>query len=187
MRTACLVHGLGSQPGWWGPVLPVLQSLDIQSCALELPCLEKAGPEAWVAEVSNHLRSPDVCLIGHSLGAAVCLEVSRQHPVGLIVLLACPPFVAGYTPDPPPESGMSDAALRRVETFLRRTLTRLPVIREGERRVHLVGTNDPWVPIEQARKLPIPVVPVPGAGHNLNRSETARHLLRETLLHSASA
>jgi hypothetical protein len=33
-----------------------------------------------------------------------------------------------------------------------------------------VGASDRWVPIAQARRLPFPLIGIPGAGHSLNRS-----------------
>jgi pimeloyl-ACP methyl ester carboxylesterase len=180
-----LVHGLGSRPAWWKPLLPALHRIGLRPRALTLPSLEDHGPESWCRVVLRHLgRSPTV-LIGHSLGAAVCAAVARQHRVEALVLLACPPFLPDHTPPPPPGTGLSAAAIARVERFLRSACAQAP---PGARRcVHFIGANDRWVPEDQARRLPFPIVVIPGAGHGLNRSPALAAELIRFLLASGFA
>jgi len=166
--TALLVHGLGSSPAWWKPLLPPLHRIGLQPKALDLPSLEEAGPDSWCGVVIQHLGRSPALLIGHSLGAAVCATVARRHRVEGLVLLACPPFLPGHTPPPPPGTGLSGAAIARVERFLRSACAHAPA---GARQcIHFVGAKDRWVPEAQARDLPFPLAVIPDAGHGLNRS-----------------
>jgi pimeloyl-ACP methyl ester carboxylesterase len=136
--------------------------------SLRLPSLEVAGPETWRDEVLTHIGKTPVVLIGHSLGAAVCLEAARAKPVERLVLLACPPFLPDFTPEPPPNSGLSAAAIKRVGLFLRVACNNARQNSTGS--IHFVGSSDWWIPVAQARRLPFPLVVIPGAGHALNRS-----------------
>jgi pimeloyl-ACP methyl ester carboxylesterase len=166
--TALLVHGMGGSPSWWNPLLPVLERASLAAIPLRLPSLEDAGPESWRDEVLAHIGKAPVVLIGHSLGAAVCLEAARLKPVEDLVMLACPPFLPDFKPEPPPGSGLSAAAIKRVGRFLRTACDHAPQI--SARSIHFVGASDRWVPIAQARRLPFPLIAIPGAGHSLNRS-----------------
>jgi pimeloyl-ACP methyl ester carboxylesterase len=193
--TALLIHGMGRGPAWWNPLLPVLERARLAAIPLRLPSLEATGPETWRDKVLAHIGKTPVVLIGHSLGAAVCLEAARVKPVEGLVMLACPPFLPDFTPQPPPDTGLSAAAIKRVERFLRRTcknaLLDFFCNRGNEAHVsgqsesphvgcyglenmldcvHFVGSSDRWVPVEQARRLPFPLVVIPGTGHGLNRS-----------------
>jgi pimeloyl-ACP methyl ester carboxylesterase len=91
--TALLVYGMGGGLSWWDPLLPALERAGLAAPALRLPSLEDAGLESWLEEVLAHIGKEPVVLIGHSLGAAVCLEAARLKPVEYLVLLACPPFL----------------------------------------------------------------------------------------------
>lgn len=166
--TALLVHGMGGGPSWWDPLLPALERAGLAALALHLPSLKDTGPETWRDEVLAHTGKTPVVLIGHSLGAAVCLEAARLKPVEYLVLLACPPFLPDFTPEPPPDTGLSAAAIKRVERFLRAACGNPRQISTGS--IHFAGSSDRWVPVAQARRLPFPLVVIPGAGHSLNRS-----------------
>jgi len=178
--TALLIHGMGGSPAWWNPLLPALERIGLSALPLRLPSLEDAGPERWRDEVLARISEPPVILIGHSLGAAVCLEVARSKPVEDLVLLSCPPFLADFTPEPPPHTGLSAAAIKRVERFLRAACDNAPQI--STRSIHFVGSSDRWVPVEQARRLPFPLDVIPGTGHGLNRSRRLARQLVEHLL-----
>ena len=166
--TALLVHGMGASPAWWNPLLPGLECAGLTAIPLRLPSLEDAGPETWRDEVLAHIGKAPVVLVGHSLGAAVCLEAARVKRLADLVMLACPPFLPDFTPEPPPDTGLSAAALKRVERFLRAAGGHAPPMLH--RSIHFVGSSDRWVPIAQARRLPFSLVVIPGAGHGLNRS-----------------
>jgi len=167
---ALLVHGMGSDPSWWTPFNPGLREIGVAPVALALPSLEAHSPEAWCTMVQQQVRPKPVLLIGHSLGAAVCLTVALDESVGRLVLLACPPFVEGFNPSPP-RTKLSPAALARVERFLRIASRRAGQV--AVPAVHFVGAKDRSVPVAQARQLPFPVVVIPGVGHQLNRSPHA--------------
>jgi MoaA/NifB/PqqE/SkfB family radical SAM enzyme/predicted alpha/beta hydrolase family esterase len=167
--TALLVHGMGNTPAWWRPIAQRLEKLQIEPVPLVMPSLEVAGPESWVETVLRRKTSLPVLVIGHSLGAAVALQAARMRGAELCILLAMPPFLEDYTPPPPEGHTCSMTALARVTRFLR------SVCGEGANgfpvpAVHIVGGNDRYVPIDKAGQLPIPVVPVSGATHELNTS-----------------
>ena len=167
---ALLVHGMGSDPAWWTPFIPGLREIGIAPVALALPALETNGPTAWCTTIQEQLRPAPVLLIGHSLGAAVCLTVALTATVRGLVLLACPPFVAGFSPTPP-RTKLSPVAMARIERFLRTASSWAGQV--AVPAVHFVGDKDRAVPVAQARQLPFPVVVIPGVGHQLNRTPHA--------------
>ena len=180
-----LVHGMGVGPDWWYPIASSLRRFRVTVRALKMPSLETAGPAAWCVAILRELPRGPAILVGHSLGAAVCLEVGRRRRVEGLVMLACPPFFADFTPPEPPETDLSAGALRRVARFLRRVCQRAGA--PPGHSVHFVGTADPWVPVPQARRLPVPLVAIPGAGHALNRSpRLVKKLARQLILSGAT-
>ena len=181
--TAVLVHGIGSNPMWWNPLLPVLEKAGLKPLPLRLPPLENGDPIRWRDEVLAHIKSEPVILIGHSLGAAVCIEAALARPVADLILLACPPFFADFTPEPPPEAALSAAAGINAATFLRSACEN--AARLACPAIHFVGARDRWVPAAQARRLPFPLVEIPETGHSLNRSARFAELLLQHLLSSA--
>jgi hypothetical protein len=97
-----------------------------------------------------------------------------------LVLLACPPFFPDFSPPPPPKTGLSVTATDRVAQFLQQACAGVSSLPDDA--VHFVGASDPWVPLEQARRLPLPLVVIPHAGHELNRSAAfASKLIRHIL------
>jgi len=178
--TAVLVHGMGASPEWWAPIVAVLEHAGIAARPLTMPSLERAGPEAWCDEVLSQLGDEPVILMGHSLGAAVCMEAARCQPVGCLILLACPPFHPDFSPPPPPDTGLCLTATARVGRFLRRACANAAQVAADA--VHFVGAADPWIPVAQARRLPFPLVVIPRANHGLNKSATfTTQLLRHVL------
>ena len=167
---ALLVHGMGSDPSWWNPFLPRLHEIRIDAQALSLPSLEQNGPGIWCEAVKQRIGSEPVILLGHSLGAAVCLRAALEKPVAQLILLALPPFVAGFFPKPP-QSKLSVTALARVARYLRAASELAD--RVACEVVHVVGEKDLSVPVEHARKLPFPLVAIPSAGHESNLSPQA--------------
>jgi MoaA/NifB/PqqE/SkfB family radical SAM enzyme/predicted alpha/beta hydrolase family esterase len=167
--TALLVHGMGASPEWWNAIAAPLERAGVAARALAMPELEHAGPETWREAVLAECGDEPMVLVGHSLGAAVCMEVARMKPPAGLVLLACPPFFPDFSP-PPPETGLSLTATARVGRFLRQACAHAAQVPGPV--VHFVGAADSWVPVEQARRLPFPLVVIPRAKHGLNRSAT---------------
>lgn len=167
---ALLIHGMGSDIGWWNPFLPRLRQIGIEPVPLTMPSLEETGPDVWCAIVKQRAGSEPVILLGHSLGAAVCLRAALERPVAHLSLLALPPFVAGFSPKPP-KSELSITAVTRTARYLQAASALADSI--TCEAVHFVGGNDRSVPVQHARKLPFPLVVIPGAGHQLNRSPQA--------------
>jgi pimeloyl-ACP methyl ester carboxylesterase len=166
-RSALLIHGLGSRPGWWDPFLPGLRHLGIEPAAVVLPSLETAGPEAWVTCVRKRAKGTSL-LLGHSLGAAVALEAAREVACDAVLLLAMPTLNRVVSPEPPRETGLSATALARVASFLRRVNESPPTL--PMEVTHVVGAKDPHVMLWHARRLPYPLHVILGAGHDLSRS-----------------
>jgi MoaA/NifB/PqqE/SkfB family radical SAM enzyme len=168
--TALLIHGMGSEPGWWAPLLPPLEALGIKPIPLSLPSLETAGPEAWVQAAVD--RSQDIKLVmGHSLGAAVALKAAERGSFAGIVLLAMPTLTGPMVPAPPKNTGLSATALARVGRFILETQKNLAS--GPAETVHLAGAEDPFVAAETARRLPFPLRLLPKAGHDLTRFPSA--------------
>jgi pimeloyl-ACP methyl ester carboxylesterase len=168
LKTAVLVHGVGSSPAWWNPLLPVLKRAGLKPLPLRLPPLINGDPTLWRDEVVTHIKNKSVVLIGHSLGAAVCIEAALAVPVGDLVLLACPPFLADFTPPPPPEAALPAVARKNAAQFLRAACEHSA--RLTCPAIHFVGARDRWAPVAEARRLPVSLVEIPETGHSLNRS-----------------
>ena len=165
---ALLVHGMGSSPEWWNPLITPLQNLGLEPVVLEMPSLESSGPVAWVDEIVRHAGHAPVLLIGHSLGAAVCVVASRRIPCIGIILLACPPFFDDYGPSPPVGTGLSVRAVTRVGMFLRDAAREAALVTTDS--IHFIGDADPFIPAEQAARLPFPLIVIPSADHDLRDS-----------------
>ncbi len=170
VRRALLVHGMGSDASWWDPFLQPLRENGVEPVALELPALEQGGAASWCETVLNQMNGEPVILIGHSLGAAVCIRAALAKPVSQLVILALPPFVEGFTPRPP-RTSLPAAAVADTARYLRETSAQAGKL--TGRFVHILGDNDPAAPLAHARQLPLPVVVVPAAGHQLNRYPAA--------------
>ena len=100
-----LVHGLGGSAGWWRDVAPAL-ARDHRVLVLGLPGFELApggapfrlsGGSAVLARFLERLEVGPASLVGHSLGALVCLGVAARAPeaVERLVLIAPPVRTAG--------------------------------------------------------------------------------------------
>lgn len=84
------LHGSGDSGQIWGAVIAALP--EFHSVALDLPghgaLVERPGPERMgVVEYADAMRSEltrrelrNVCLIGHSLGSAIALQLALDHP-----------------------------------------------------------------------------------------------------------
>ena len=164
--SALLIHGMGSRAAWWEPFLPSLRLLDIEPFPLEMPSLEGSGPEAWVARARKHAKGVSLAL-GHSLGAAVVLEVARSAAFDAVVLLAMPTIKGTVAPEPPQDTGLSATALARVARFIRRLNESPPAL--TMETVHVFGAADPHVAADSARQSPYGSHILPGVGHDLNR------------------
>jgi len=176
---AILVHGIGSRSSWWKPVFPGLESLGIEPVAPDMPPPDVEGGEAWVKEVISHVTDVPTILAGHSLGAAACIQAALRCKVEGLILLACPPFFPDFAPPAPNVEGVSPKTMALVARFLRQASDMAGQVKTDS--VHFVGDNDYFVPVEQARRLPFPVVVVPSADHDLNRSLAFRNSLMEYL------
>jgi pimeloyl-ACP methyl ester carboxylesterase len=96
-----LVHGLGCSPGWWRDVTPAL-ARHHRVIVPDLPGFELAPSgarfrlsegSAVLARLLERLEIGRASLVGHSLGALVCLGIAARAPetVERLVLIS-PPF-----------------------------------------------------------------------------------------------
>ncbi|MBI5016921.1 MAG: radical SAM protein [Deltaproteobacteria bacterium] len=182
---AVLVHGLAGEGAWWEPLLSELDSLNIEPRCPRLPSLADRGPEAWVEAVLEEAGAGPAIVVGHSLGAAVAVRAALARPGAFadVALLACPPVFDGFLPAAPEGSGLSATALARVARFLWETARRSVSLSGAV--IHFVGDRDPFVPLEQARRLPFPLVSISDADHELNRSPAFLRAFAEHLASSA--
>ncbi len=167
--TAVLLHGMGHSPSWWASFVPRLEEIGIAVRTPTLPDLEAADPSEWVQAAVDAIPDTPTILMGHSLGAAAALRAAWQKPVQGVILLAMPVSGDRKVPRCPTGTMLSLTALSRVGRFLLRTAAEMST--STVEAVHLVGECDMEVDMEQARQLPIPLIGLPGADHNLNRLE----------------
>lgn len=174
--TALLVHGMANAPSWWDPFIPRLARLGIDCRPLPMPSLEQGGPESWVDEVLRQETDSPTILIGHSLGAAVCVAAALRRRFEGLLLLAMPSFRATEA-SIPEEAEVSLTALARVARFLHN----LPCDQLGADidSIHWIGENDRFCSVDDARRLNVPVRMIVAAGHELNQSSRAISAIEE--------
>lgn len=196
-RDALLVHGAGSSRKTWTEVMPAL-SRDNRLFAPDLMGFGDAPrgdfvhtPEYLAEHLVEFMDAVGVeraALVGHSLGARVCLEVALRHPERVSGLALEAPMGFGKiswqgrsfsmarwwahkllglkSPYPKlrfPTEGLDSSAFESLscETLL------------------LWGTRDPYFPLEQSR-VALEVIPrarlsvYSGVGHSLHRSDPER-------------
>lgn len=168
--TAILLHGMGHAPSWWTPFVPRLEDLGLDVLVPTLPDLASADPDAWVAAALAAIPDTPTILIGHSLGAAVALQAAWRKPVQGVILMAMPVVGGPIAPKRPRSTTLSLAALSRVGRFLIQTARGLNDTTCGA--LHFVGDCDAEIGLAQAQQLPLPLICLPGADHNLNRRES---------------
>ncbi len=196
-----LVHGLGCSPGWWRDVVPAL-ARNHRVIVPDLPGFELApggAPfrlregSAVLARLLERLDLGRASLVGHSLGALVCLRIAADAPeiVERLVLIAPPVRTAGPAfrhhaiPLARTAAGLPMGALARV-TLGGIGRSPLAIWRAAEEMLHtdhmiglaevraqtllVWGREDRLVPLEGAREL-LQVLPnaslrVIDAGHS---------------------
>jgi pimeloyl-ACP methyl ester carboxylesterase len=168
---ALCIHGLGACAAWWEPFMAPLRSVGVDPRPLELPSLQSLGGLAWVEEVLRQTPRQPTVLIGHSLGAGVAVTAACRHRYAGLVLLAMPPFHDDFVPRPPKGTGQVAEIVAQAGRFLAQAAARAATIDVPV--VHIVGDNDPYVPQDQAGRLPFPLKVIPGATHDLSRSPEA--------------
>lgn len=167
--TAILLHGMGHAPSWWAPFVPRLEEIGIAVRTPILPDLAVADPDDWVRTALAAIPDTPTLLMGHSLGAAVAWRAASLRPVQGVILLAMPVPGGRRLPRRPVGTGLSLSALSRVGRFLVRTAAAMET--SSVDALHLVGDCDPEVDLAEARGLPIPLISLPGADHDMNRRE----------------
>ncbi len=181
--TALCIHGMNNGTSWWKPVSRYLHKCNIATVVPELPSLDEHGPEAWVEAVLEEIPPGPSIIIGHSLGAAVAIEVTCRHHFEMVVLLSLPPFLNNFTPPPPPRNSVSMEGVARVARFMKRACLESSHTIDTY-AVHIVGDSDEYVPLEKAAQLPFKLVVVKGVSHELTMSKKAIREIGRTILTS---
>ena len=97
-RPAVLVHGLAGSTGWWAPILPAVRDRH-RLYLVDLPgfgAMRRGGGFAyreaasWLLGWQESVGLTRVDLVGHSMGAAVCIRATAARPdlVRRLVLVA---------------------------------------------------------------------------------------------------
>lgn len=180
-----LVHGLGCFAGWWRDVVPPLARHHLVIVP-DLPGFELApggSPfrllegSAVLARLLERLDVGRTSLVGHSLGALVCLRIAASSPglVDRLVLISPPIRTAGPAfrhhaiPLARTAAGLPMGALARV-TLGGIGRSPLAVWRAAEEMLHtdhLVGIQDVRAPTLLVWGRDDQLVPLEGAGELL--------------------
>ncbi|MBN1306978.1 MAG: alpha/beta fold hydrolase, partial [Chitinispirillaceae bacterium] len=175
---AILLHGMGNDPSWWDPFMPLFRERGVTACPLALPDLEAHGPQAWVDAVGQRLDSSPTVLIGHSLGAAAALKAAVAYRVESVVVIAMPAAAQRAAAAIPPSSALSATALARIALFLRE-VSELSLPEYLVDRVCLTGEGDAWADAASLEKRGFRRVVVKNTGHEMNESFEGREALAE--------
>jgi pimeloyl-ACP methyl ester carboxylesterase len=93
-----MVHGMAGHSHWWDSVAPILDRR-LRPVALDISghgdsVWKEDGrytTQSWIADIEEARRTlgaDQMVLIGHSLGARLCLEYARKYPERLSALVA---------------------------------------------------------------------------------------------------
>ncbi len=90
MATFVCLHGAGGRASWWDLVASELVPLGHEVVAVDLPCDQDVGYEAYVDAVLQAIgdRREGVVLVAQSLSGLVAPLVATRTPIDLLVLLA---------------------------------------------------------------------------------------------------
>ena len=137
--TALLVHGMGASPAWWNPLLPGLECAGLT--AFRCGCLAGRRRAGNVARRSagSHRQSAGgfgrpFAGRGGVSGGGACEAVGRFGDAGVSAIFA------GFTPEPPPDTGLPPPPSNCVERFLRAAGGHAPPMLH--RSIHFVGSSD---------------------------------------------
>ncbi len=182
---AILVHGMGNDKSWWANIILPIENLGIECLALNMPSLQLKDPQHWVHTVMSALeeRSPTI-LFGHSLGAAVVIQVALRHKIDSVILLSMPPFHKDSTFITPEGTDLSLTKLAHIACFFKESCQKASSL-ENIETIHFVGQNDPFVPLDKVSTLPFPLKIIASADHELNRSSIFLEALPQYLLNSS--
>lgn len=196
-RDALLIHGAGSSRKTWTEVMPALSG-DSRLFAPDLMGFGDAPrgdfvhtPEYLAESLVGFMDAVGVeraAMVGHSLGAGVCLEVAIRHPERVSALALEAPMGFGKISWRGRSFSMARWWVHKL-FGLRSPYPKLKFPREGMdasrfesfscETLLLWGTRDPYFPLEQSR---VALEVIPGArlsvysrvGHSLHRSDPAR-------------
>jgi hypothetical protein len=118
MATFICIHGAGGRGSYWDIVAAELEPRGHEVVAMDLPCEEEVGLDAYVAAVVDAIgdRRDDLVLVAQSLGGFIAPLVHVRVPVALIVL------VTAMVPRPGETGGEWWAATRHAEALAARGL-----------------------------------------------------------------
>lgn len=166
MKKVFLIHGFeGSPNGGWRPwLMAQLEKLEIYACALPMPTPENPICNQWVEEIARNVDNnptDEIYLVGHSLGVPAILrylESSQAKTISGVVLVSGPSQKNNN---------------RKIDNFLETDFNFEKIKQSGQRFCVIHGSNDPYVPLENAQflaqNLGAELVVVENGGH-LNSS-----------------
>jgi pimeloyl-ACP methyl ester carboxylesterase len=90
MATFVCIHGAGGHARYWDLVRAQLEPLGHEVVAMDLPCDQEVGLDAYVTAVTDAIgdRDHDVVLVAQSLAGLIAPLVCAQAPVAMMVLVA---------------------------------------------------------------------------------------------------
>jgi pimeloyl-ACP methyl ester carboxylesterase len=90
MATFVLIHGAGGRASYWNLVAAELEPLGHEVVAMDLPCDQQVGLDAYAAAVVDAIgqRRGELVLVAQSLAGFIAPLVCTQVPVDLMVLVA---------------------------------------------------------------------------------------------------
>jgi pimeloyl-ACP methyl ester carboxylesterase len=89
MATFVCIHGAGGRASSWDLVKAELEARGHQVVAMDLPCDQEVGLDAYVAAVVDAIgdRDEDLVIVAQSLGGFIAPLVAAQVPAELMVLV----------------------------------------------------------------------------------------------------
>ena len=90
MATFVLIHGAGGRASYWDLVRAELEPVGHEVVAMDLPCDQEVGLNAYTAAVVDAIgdRRGELVLVAQSLAGFIAPLVCAQVPVDLMVLIA---------------------------------------------------------------------------------------------------
>lgn len=181
---AMLIHGMGNDSSWWNHIPVFLERLGFIVDSIDVPYISELDSNMWTQKVAERVdEAQPTIIIGHSLGAAVSLNVSKVKNVDNIILLGMPPFLENYTPPAPRTNKVPMSVVAKATRFLKNICLDLSLFK-GRDVCHFLGENDKLAPYEFGKKLPCKSIVIEGVGHEFIESAIFTQKLIEYIVTS---
>ncbi len=123
---------------WFPYVKKGLEALGLEVVAKNMPDAKLARRKYWIPFIEENLDEEDAILIGHSSGAVAILRYLENHKVlGAVIVGAC------HT-----DLGLEE---EKLSGYFDDEWRWDKIKQNSEWIVQFASTNDPWIPIEEAR------------------------------------